>query len=265
MERIERITPNGHRVVVFNPRRYCKRTLFNRVVKELKYKPINWFKFVLLEMKSKFRNRGDLKSQYIGTSFEPKYDGKMYDYKWVFPTHTRLKEYYKNQDGKGIWYLSNNVFTQLLKKGNAEMAYLMDKHYSYTKWREVDDKRLKEIINEIWYKGLEKLLSESYTKRIPNLTMYKIRVKIGTMDLSKSVMDYYSVLNLKRWDKKTKKTSNKGLKADTTYSWSDGYGRGGWTFGGLQAGALQRICIQNGFKDKKGCQYGDYAEWYLNL
>jgi hypothetical protein len=95
----------------------------------------------------------------------------------------------------------------------------------------------------------------------------KVRVKIGKMDLKKTPRQYYNPLNLKWWDKTTKKTSNKGLKADTTYSWSYGSGeRGGWVFGGLTADDMEKFAMRNGFKFEKGEKYyyGHFAEWFLH-
>lgn len=95
---------------------------------------------------------------------------------------------------------------------------------------------------------------------------YPKRCVVKTMDLTKTPRDYYSVLNVKHWDATTKKTSNKGLVADTTYSYSADSGcRGGWTFGGLEAHSLKDMAILNGFPvvKKVKYQYGDYALWIL--
>jgi hypothetical protein len=94
------------------------------------------------------------------------------------------------------------------------------------------------------------------------------------MNYNGSGSKYYHATNLKRWDKVTKKTSNAGLKADTTYSWSDDYSRGGWTFGGITVDTLEYLYrVNNGLKsnatkdasgNKITLKYGDYAEWYLH-
>jgi hypothetical protein len=280
MTRIERITPNGHKVVVFSPRRYTKRTLFNRVLKELKareFKPINWFEMVLLELKE--RNKKAPKDYYTG---EPKYNGKMYEMRWVYYSNLRIKNlgrfsicdyesHLKNEEPIVVW-----AFDKVEKK------YPFQKDATHTKWRDaLRDKRLQRFLNSGGAYGcesFERRVNDILQRKIPvnemknvpkenNFKMYKIRYEIGTMKYNTSRLSYYSVLNIKRWDKNTKKTSNKGLKADTTYSWTDGFGRGGWTFGGLDASNMEDICLKNGFKKEKGkkYQYGDYAEWYLSI
>lgn len=264
---MERITPNGHRVVTYNPRRYCKRTLFNRVLKELKArvpKPINWFNIVLIELKEKMKNR-------------PTYfvRGKMYNYKWVLPTHRRIQKYYKNEKGRTIYQIDKLEFIKRLLNKCPVMEYVLDTFSTQInnkdgKWREMNEEELKQYINKNWFNhhgGLEidTTMCECVCHRDVNVPKFKIRFEIGKMDLTKTPISRYSVLNLKWWDKKTKKTSNKGLKADTTYSWGDGYSRGGWTFGGLQADTLKILYKQNGMTPSKGLQYGDYAEWYLKL
>lgn len=277
MTRIERITPNGHKVVVFSPRRYTKRTLFNRVLKELKareFKPINWFEMVLLELKE--RNKKAPKDYYTK---EPKYDGKMYEYRWV---------YYSNLRIKNLVRFSYCDYEELLKKeepivvwafDKVEKNYPFKKDAPHTKWRDaLRDKRLSWFLNDGAYESFERQVSDVLQRKITvnemknvpkenNFKMYKIRFEIGKMKYNTIRFDYYSVLNIKRWDKNTKKTSNKGLKADTTYSWSDWYGRGGWTFNGLDASHMEAICLKNGFKKEKGKKYnyGDYAEWYLSI
>ena len=262
----ERITPNGHRVVIYNPRRYCKRTLFNRVLKELKSrvpKPINWFAFVLLELNDYFKKR-------------PIYfRGKMYEYRWVLPTYSRIEKYYKDDKGNTIYRMSKDEFLKRLLKKNPVMEFAMDTfgnqiYNKEGKWRDMNNVELLKYVDKHWINrsggcDILKTLNETFCKRKANVPMFRMKFEIGRMDLSKTPIARYSVLNLKRWDKKTKKTSNKGLKADTTYSWSENGMRGGWTFDGICVDNLKMLYKQNGMKIAKGMQYGDYAEWYLKL
>lgn len=97
-------------------------------------------------------------------------------------------------------------------------------------------------------------------------TGFKIRVRkmVGTLDYSKSMVSYFSYVNLKQFDTETKMVTTRGQKADTTYSWSDGYHRGGWRFGGISSDCLKTFAKENGM-DVKNKKYGDYAHYMLKL
>jgi hypothetical protein len=99
------------------------------------------------------------------------------------------------------------------------------------------------------------------------------RVVRRTLNYENTPFKYESVLNYKKWDKITKKTSLKGLKANTTWTWTEpkrdgeeGRARtGGWTFGGFCANSIEYNAVENGFKKKKGQKYnyGDFAEFLM--
>jgi len=99
------------------------------------------------------------------------------------------------------------------------------------------------------------------------------RVVRRTLNYQNVPFKYDSVLNYKNWDKITKKTSLKGLKANTSQTWTepkrygeDGRARtGGWTFGGFCAVSIENNAVTNGFKKVKGetYYYGHFAEFLM--
>jgi hypothetical protein len=90
------------------------------------------------------------------------------------------------------------------------------------------------------------------------------KIEMGRLNLKGRVYGYYDAINLKHWDKITGKTSNKGLKAETSYTYTDKDNRGGWTFGGIKAGDLCGVMKRNGI-ETKGLMYGDMAEKLMKL
>jgi hypothetical protein len=278
---IQRITPNGHKVITYNTRRYIKRTLFNKVIKELKqreYKPVNPFSLVLIELKAKLTS---LLFKGVQNKLPyPFYSGEMYEYRKVFATNIKIKYYFDlhNRPEKKTYLICESEILDYITHPLINWL-VRDTIKNKTEWDGEDCsesklKEIKEILNYgTTYRNIlhDKMYKDPATyKNTPShLHQYIKRVKyvIGTMKYNTSKFDYFSVLNIKHYDPKTKKTSNKGLKAYTTYSWSDNYNRGGWTFGGLKACSLENICIANGFKKEKGkkYQYGDFAEWYMKI
>jgi hypothetical protein len=93
----------------------------------------------------------------------------------------------------------------------------------------------------------------------------KIRVVEKTLDYAGLNRRYYDATNIKHFDPTTFKTSNKGLKADTTWTYTSGDRTAGWTFGGIDAKDMERFAVKNGFKKEKNEKYvyGDYAIWIL--
>jgi hypothetical protein len=110
-----------------------------------------------------------------------------------------------------------------------------------------------------------KEVSEKYNEEAGFVV--KVRMVYKTLDYNGLMRRYWSPSNLKYWDKNNMKTSNRGLKADTTWSYSNKDYRGGWTFGGITANDIENFCVRNGFKKEKGkkYQYGDYANWFLHI
>ena len=114
-----------------------------------------------------------------------------------------------------------------------------------------------------------------------SLFPFKIRVLYKTLNYDLTPNKYYSLFNLKYWNKTTKLTSLRGLKAITgAWTYSDYHKRtrsSGWSFGGITAINLELWAMLNGFKKEVGkitnkgkksevihykkYQYGDYAEY----
>jgi len=99
------------------------------------------------------------------------------------------------------------------------------------------------------------------------------RVILRTLNYRNTPYKYDSVFNYKNWDKITKKTSLKGLKANTYHTWTEpkregeeGRARtGGWTFDGFCAYNIELNAIENGFQKVKGKKYnyGHFAEFLM--
>jgi len=254
--------------------------LHRKVIDELNANPvkeIKWFNIVLIELRQKLNS---MMYEYGKRLNYPTYKGEMYCYKYVLPSYIKVKWYFKNEyDISPVYRLFENSFTDHIK--HPIVSYFIktcikdiyDWDYDYS---DITIHKIKQILKykinstETYNERVYKKLNEKYNN-INDIHssikdyLIKIRIKIGSMDLKKTQRHYYSPLNLKYWDKTTLKTSNKGLKADTTYSWSDEYSRGGWTFGGITSNDLEKCCVYNGFikEKKKKYQYGDYANWYL--
>jgi hypothetical protein len=269
-------------------RRLIDYYLRQKVIEEFKSKPvkeINMFKIVLIELKQK---QNQMLYQYGKRLDYPSYKGQMYNYQYVLPTYQKIKWYFKKPDytkpdyqffeNDIITYIKNPIVSYVVKT-NINDVLKWDNDYSENAINEIKKilKQKPKYSNQTYQEIVFKKLNEKF-----NLThkgslkpyLIKIKLSIGSMDLTKTQRNYYNPLNLKYWDKTTFKTSNKGLKADTTYSWSDDYHRGGWKFGGITADDLELICLRNGFKvdkemrkgkekDKK-YQYGEFANWYLH-
>jgi hypothetical protein len=218
-------------------------------------RPRNWFMIVLLELKQKMKTH--------------KIRGRIYEKHYVFLTHSKIRNYFVNPQSSTQnkiekfqdWNIKDFIdhpilkysMKHLLKPGQDAATYIGENYEN------------KKIVL-----GLLSNVQPDYKKVPADLKPYmiKIRFHISTMDLTKTPIHYDSIFNFKQWDKTTKKTSNKGLKADTTYTCTNWNGNpSGWSFGGTSADSLSYMCEQNGFKadKKKKYNYGDYAEWYLKL
>lgn len=261
--------------------------LHRKVIEELKSKPvkeIKWFNIVLIELKEK---QNSIMYKYGKRLDYPTYKGEMYTYKYVLKGHKNVRWFFNNQYKKCVNifpYNFSDIYTEnitdpiisyIVKDCIEEIYNWNDNDYSEKTINEVKQilRQKIEKSNETYEERAFKLLNKTYDETdmryisvflVENLI--KIRVKIGSMNLTKTEMDFYSPLNLKYWSKTTLKPSNKGLIADTTYSWTEHWRRGGWKFGGITAEDLENLCIENGFKKekKKKYQYGDYANWFLH-
>jgi hypothetical protein len=100
--------------------------------------------------------------------------------------------------------------------------------------------------------------------------LVRVRVIDRTMNYQLTKRYKYDATHIKKYDT-SGKTSNKGLTAINYYTIENnevvnsgnGYGRGGWEFGGLKVASLENFVVRNGFKVEKGKKYsyGDYAKW----
>jgi hypothetical protein len=124
------------------------------------------------------------------------------------------------------------------------------------------------------YNPETKITTETYTKmdrrtmnaKCKNFTIpYKQKYK--TLDYKASVISEYSIINLKYYDKITKKTTNKGLTATYIYKSiiRDKHNKSQWEFNGFKMADLEMVCKWNGYIKNKGDQYGHLAEWYIKL
>jgi hypothetical protein len=219
-------------------------------------KPRNWFAIVLLELKQKMK-------KYKNT-------GKMYKYSYVFATHPRIQNYLDfikpNNYRKKVYLFYSSLLTEFAD--HPIVKYGLQKYYG----RPLKEGESTEVLEnyekrEKLYNTMNQLQDYKFVPEDLRKYLIKIRVSIGSMDLTLTPTPYYSLINLKYWNKTTKKTSNKGQRADHTYSWANEYRWGGWQFGGISADDLWAICKKNGFVEekKKKYQYGDYAQWYLKI
>jgi hypothetical protein len=114
-----------------------------------------------------------------------------------------------------------------------------------------------------YYKEEKKEIRQEF--KDAGIKIWSRKVEMGNLSLKGRVTSYYDATNLKYWDKTTGKTSNKGLKAETSYTYTDGYGNSsGWTFGGIKAGDLCEVMKKNNI-DSKGMRYGDMAVKLMKL
>jgi len=139
-----------------------------------------------------------------------------------------------------------------------------------------DEEMATELNAQYWAMGSElkyeadNFITESSYNAMKHSSVYspyiiKKRILRKTMNYKLTPRKYGDALNLKHWSKTTKNPTNKGLKADTTYTYHNGSVKG-WTFGGWDADSLKKFAKVNGFVFEKGkkYQYGDYAKWVLH-
>lgn len=262
---------NSQVAVEFKPLKVLRRLIdyYNRreVIRQLKNTPakkIDFFKIVLIELKQKMYNMVNFFPYKLDY---PRYKGKMYSTRYVLPSHEMMAR--KEGD-----------------RANSNIAIYKIPTYNVCHHLEhpivkaiIDDLNKGKVPNKTyWDKNqqliLHKLKKDFYNPKDtqPSLLPYLIKVKahIGTMDYAKSRRPYESPLNIKKYNQTTGKTSNKGLKAVDwdTYSYVNGWCvHRQWSFGGITCDDIERLCVDNGLKKKKGkkYQYGDYAKFYMSL
>jgi hypothetical protein len=149
-----------------------------------------------------------------------------------------LKEQHKeNENGEYDYIKDDNDF----RKYKSEYYKSNDGEYV---------SHIQDSIEEIIYDNEE--IKAIYNKTIKKQTEFKYRY-------------IYSILNIKSYDKITKKTSNRNCNS---YNTDNGYSyRGGWYYSGIKTDDLKYLLKENGFKPKdfKAKKYGDLVEMYMKL
>ena len=226
--------------------------------------------FLMLELKNYITKRfmgeyGVIKIKYSGGCFEKR---------WINNSNEKVLYHSNTQHNNNMDYNFYNIkhndiaklynIMPIVKKYINELCIHIDKkHWSeYT----LTDKD----IWDVWKKYHSQIReTANYTKTHKTDTHYlAYKVCVKKLDYSKSYVGYYSVLNLKYYDKITKKPTNKGLKANGIWTYEDNEKRKThWTFGGFKVENLRLICVINGYDNKKAKkdQYGVLAEWYIKL
>lgn len=237
---------------------------FRRSTRERYEKKSRKMGFLILDLK-------DYIKKYMNNYGDIVFKGNVYKYQYIRKTNTRVKNYYKDLGCyRNIYKLilqdkyATNYFIKLynLKKKTelTELEPNMDYNFIYEFLNLEDSKEVKKMMIDYLDATSDKYdEQEGFVLRVKYL--YK------KLDYKGIMRRYWSPSNLKYWNKTTMVVSSKGLKADTTWSYSDKNYRGGWRFGGITAVDLEHFCKKNGFKTEKGkkYQYGDYANWFLHI
>jgi hypothetical protein len=200
--------------------------------------------FIMLELKQHFIKN-------------PKLTGNVYEYRYIHHLHDKHiieKEWRAKWKDPYVLIQLTRIYN-MFKKNEEDKKIMLtpdDSQKEYSNLKKIYD------MDDV---DVDKTYFSNYNKE--NGITIKIRQRIKTLDYKASIIFDYSAINLKRWNKITKKTTNKGCVAVSAWSWTD---RKGWTLDGFTAPDLKWFVKQNGFKEEKGkkYQYGDYAEWLLH-
>jgi len=198
----------------------------------------NIARLIPLEVKQWFKNN--------------KLEGKRYNYVYVQPVHTRVLIYAKDEED-----VYNDVFvgdcSYKIKKSKKAVEYLRKNLNNYESHQD-NSVRLRQCLNTT-----SKKKTDTHCIRIREKKERDFNYQLSTLNK-------YSLIFFKKYDKTTKKTSLKGLKATIhngyiiggkdTYARFDTY---------LSVDDLKAFCRQNGMKwsSKETYYYGDYADWIL--
>ena len=251
---------------------------FRRSIKERYMGRSRWFGFLKLDLLNyikRFQNKYDLADKRLT------YTGNVYKTFYWRRLNKEIKNYY-NISQKNCYSPYSRDGRMILADSDAT-KYFIYKYNQKEKQKEKDFVELTELTPEMNDEWISKYLL-NYNPKGKGIGFYDwqnetsleydkdngfvipVRKAYKKLDYKGEMRKLWSPLNLKYWDKNTMKTSNKGLKADTTWSYvSDN--KCGWTFGGIKAYDLEWFCLKNGFKKEKGkkYQYGDYANWFLHI
>ena len=121
--------------------------------------------------------------------------------------------------------------------------------------------------NETYNEKLQRYLN-NFNKTKTDVYYLKVKILHKNMDYNVTPISHFNALNLKYWDNKTMKTSNKHLKANDAYIFYnyDTNHKQGWVFGGITTNEIDNFCFKNGLdkKQAKKYKYGDFGNWILH-
>jgi hypothetical protein len=204
---------------------------------------------------------------------EPRYTGNVYGYEYIRKTNPKCKYYNKILDSN----LYSQINAMLILADKDAKCDFIKKYNAFHKClipiTELEPYMNAEFIRDFIRNPQVKYRFDDWRKETSDykdIQGFDVKIKkiVKKLDYSQSYQSYFSISNLKYWNKHTHKTSNKGLTAFNMWSYeNENHRRAGWSFGGIKVGCLEDLCINNGFKKEKGTkyQYGDYAEWYLHI
>jgi hypothetical protein len=237
-----------------------------------KYESIRFkYKYIIIDLKLSVKF-----NSYINRTDEPKYTGKCYNIFYVNRTNKNILGYYdRNEHFFKYKYLSHK---ETYEKYREIEEYYKIHFPDYTDEGKLNTWHSHRVYNK---EGTRFTIYESENERKKDiyfnsesnkpteLNTIKIRKPFKQMDYSSTPKYHYNAQNIKFWDKKTKKPSNKELKADHTFNYISDYTNHtrGWKFNGITLDEIKSFCIINGL-DKiisKNYKYGDYANWILKV
>lgn len=179
-------------------------------------------------------------------------EGKKYNYVYVKPVHTRVLTYTRDEvDAYNNGFVGECLYK--IQKSKKAVEYLMKNLKNYESHLN-NEVRIRQCLN-------------TTSKEKTDTHYIRIREKERNFNYQLSTINKYNHIFFKKYDKKTKKTSLKGLKATIyhvnfigssrdTHARFDTY---------LSVDDLKAFCRQNGMKwsSKETYYYGDYADWIL--
>jgi len=240
-----------------------------------------YHQFLMLELKQYIKNRF---TDYCG-ELKVKYNGACYKYKYLKPTNKKIKGYYNAtatlsngnvirnniNEYSGDWLRYTNIpavrqfyknETEPKKEGEPEWKEPTQKEFEEwcnTKRNQYTSRKNREELNNNLQLESDKPTEDCWIK---------VKYCYKKRDYTAIRLPYYSVLNFKKWSATTGKSSLKGLKADTTWTYTNSSSTGrdrtsGWTFGGTSADDMRTLAKWNNYPEVKGkkAEYGDYAKW----
>ena len=236
-----------------------------------KYESIRFkYKYIIIDLKLSVK----LNSYIYGTD-EPQYTGKCYNTFWVKRINESVTYIYKDKDHY-IYYKQVDGWYNNYKKWETyiEIEEYYKIHFPNYKnnedfdcfWKYDKNDWKSQQENQNKYCDIQKYIN-SVESKPTGFNTIKMRKPFKKMDYALTPIYHYNAKNIKFWDDKTKKTSNKGLEADRSFMYYESYSRHmkGWKFNGITLDEIKVFCHSNGLDKKisKNYKYGDYANWIL--